>query len=92
MQCWVICFDIEDDAIRRRVGKRLLAYGKRVQWSVFEVLVGNAVELDRLRVELDEMIGDAGNLRLYPLCRDCRRQAIDQEGKPAVQFPHAHVL
>ena len=91
MNCWVVCFDIEDDRIRRNVGKSLLRYGKRVQRSVFEILVRNHVEFDTLRISLEEMIGESGELRLYPLCRDCRTKSLHQDGTAAVSFPIVHI-
>jgi len=37
MLYYLVCFDIEDNRYRRRLAKRLLACGHRVQRSVFEV-------------------------------------------------------
>jgi len=92
MQCWVACFDIEDDTVRRNVGKRLLRHGKRVQRSVFELLINNRAELDQLRTELDHLIGDTGDLRLYPLCRHCRVRSMNQSGDSAIRFPRVQIL
>ena len=51
-----------------------------------------ALELDELRVDLHEMIEETDDLRLYPMCRECRGKSLNQHGEPAVNFPRVHII
>ena len=65
---WVICYDIADNRRRNRIANALLGYGERVQESVFECHLDNAL-LRRLQAELLPLINtDTDRLRYYPLC------------------------
>jgi len=65
---WVVCYDITDNRRRNRVAKVLLGYGERVQESVFECHIDNAL-LRRLQAELLALVdADKDRLRYYPLC------------------------
>jgi CRISPR-associated protein Cas2 len=65
---WVVCYDITNDRRRNRVAKVLLGYGERVQESVFECHLNNAL-LRRLQAELLPLIDShSDRLRYYPLC------------------------
>jgi CRISPR-associated protein Cas2 len=75
---WVVSYDIVDDRRRQRIAGMLEAYGRRVQWSVFEChLVSEDREVlqSRLRTEMDL---ETDSIRWYPLCRWCRDRVIGQ--------------
>ncbi|KUI97422.1 CRISPR-associated endonuclease Cas2 [Vibrio sp. MEBiC08052] len=65
---YLVCFDIEDDKIRRRMGNKLLEFGERVQYSVFEIKCRTESQLNGLKRELEKLMegsenpGDAGSL------------------------------
>jgi len=63
MEVYVACFDISDDGLRTRAGKVLLCHGDRVQKSVFEISVRDRAELEGIRRELVEIVGDDDNIR-----------------------------
>jgi len=68
---WMIAYDIADHRARRRVERRLLEHGERVQKSVFECALDPA-RLTRLRKELAAHIDPrSDSIRYYPLCRWC---------------------
>ncbi len=92
MEVYVVCFDISDDRIRDRVGKRLLRYGERVQKSVFEVSVKGTGELDEMRRELREIAEDDDNIRFYRLCATCRSASSALDGGRIAHFPAVIVL
>ena len=94
MLAYVVCFDISDDAIRRAVGRRLEHFGHRVQRSVFEVSVENPGEMGALRQELLAHIEEEeeDDIRFYPLCRECRRKAVNAQGMRVAEFPAAVVV
>lgn len=92
MNTWLICFDIEDDNIRTRVGKALLEYGERVQRSVFEVVLRNETELDSLLGRVEELAGDETDVRIYRVCADCRRVSRTLTREPVMRCPAAIIL
>jgi CRISPR-associated protein Cas2 len=75
---WVIAYDIEDDAVRRRVHDILQNHGQRVQYSVFECWLTNP-ELDSLHAAVRTEIGDCDQVRWYPPCHACQ-QAVEWQG------------
>lgn len=57
-QIYLVCFDIENDRIRRKVGNALLVYGQRVQYSVFEICVTRPSQLESLKAELKNLLAE----------------------------------
>ncbi len=92
MEVYVVCFDISDDRIRDRLGKRLLRYGDRVQKSVFEVGVKNNTELEEMRRELRKIAQDDDNIRFYRLCANCRSASNALDSERVAHFPAVIVL
>lgn len=68
---YLVCFDIENDKARRKVGNLLLAYGDRVQYSVFEIALTNQSQLTELKYRLSKILHQHPNpdddLRFYYL-------------------------
>ena len=92
MHIYLACFDIIDDKNRDRAGKKLLAYGERVQKSVFEIALRRPQELEEIRQKLRPLLEEGDDLRLYRLCADCRSQSSDIKGERLAQFPAAVVV
>lgn len=87
----VVTYDIADDRRRVRVAKCMEAHGRRVQWSVFDCLLGEG-ELASLRRELATLIDpEEDSVRFYRLCRRCR-QTIDVLGTGSVRQDERLVL
>lgn len=68
---YVISYDIPDDGRRTRVADTLKDFGRRVQYSVFEALLDEA-----LRAQLEHRLGgilalDEDSVRLYAICAEC---------------------
>ena len=55
MRLYVISYDIADDDRRTDVSDALLSYGRRIQYSVFECVLGE-MTWAKLRVQLDGLI------------------------------------
>lgn len=55
MRLYVIAYDIADDDRRTDVSDALLSYGRRIQYSVFECVLGDTAWA-KLRVQLDGLI------------------------------------
>lgn len=88
MELYLVCFDISDDDLRRRIGNLLLGYGERVQRSVFEVAVRDQTDLEALRTELLALVepGDQ-DIRLYRLCASCRQTSVTLMGERIAALP-----
>ncbi len=67
----LVSYDIKDDKTRTRLAKKLLDFGPRVQFSVFEADVSSK-ELTRLKQMLGKVkLGERDSIRLYNLCETC---------------------
>ncbi len=99
---YLVCFDIEDDKIRRKVGTALLAYGNRVQYSVFEIQVRTDSVLRKLKAELTEIIQRYGSdhdeisesvdIRFYYLNSVTLARSSTLNDAPIGLFPSATIL
>ncbi|MDW7679424.1 MAG: CRISPR-associated endonuclease Cas2 [bacterium] len=64
-------YDIEDDKTRTRLANKLLDFGPRVQFSVFEADV-SPKELTKLNQVLSKVsLGERDSIRLYSFCESC---------------------
>lgn len=71
---YVICYDIPDDKRRIRVAKCLDGYGDRMQFSVFEAVLDQAL-IERLMGKLGNLIDPAeDSVKVYALCSNCARK------------------
>lgn len=72
MKLFLVTYDIADDAVRDRVARRLLREGRRVQESVFEIVVRNDAAFARLTQDLARLCVApfTGQIRWYGLNRD----------------------
>ncbi|MEB3197706.1 MAG: CRISPR-associated endonuclease Cas2 [Candidatus Sericytochromatia bacterium] len=78
---FAVAFDVADDRRRRRLVKRLSAWGRRAQFSVFECQVA-LPDLARFEAELrEELEADEDRLAFYELCASCRRR-VRRHGQP----------
>lgn len=92
MLIYLVCFDIQDDKSRRRVGKELLKHGRRVQYSVFEVAFKQANQLDNLKPRLKKHLEPGDDLRFYFLPKIARDSSYTIEDDPVALFPSAITL
>lgn len=71
---YVICYDIPDDKRRLKVAKCLDGFGDRIQYSVFEAVLDDAL-VDKLIGKLQKIIDDKEDqIRVYVLCASCARK------------------
>lgn len=67
MLLYVVAYDIPDDKRRRKVSHLLQGYGRRVQYSVFELVVSSG-KFDELRLRLKKLVRlSEDNIRFYPV-------------------------
>lgn len=95
-QIYLVCFDIEDDKIRRKIGDKLLAYGHRVQYSVFEIAITQDSQLKQLKAQLNALLEQAdtisNDLRFYNLNTTTLARSFTLNEQPIGVFPSATIL
>jgi CRISPR-associated endonuclease Cas2 len=93
---FIICFDVSSARLRRRICNNLLAFGKRVQESVFEVSLPDAASFMRLKRDLNMLAAnDSGgtvNIRFYYANAVTLAKSGTLDDLPVCQFPSAIVL
>ena len=102
MLTYLVCFDIDDDKIRRKVGTTLLAYGNRVQYSVFEIQVRTDSMLRQLKTELTDIISrytcdkddvnESIDIRFYYLNKVTLARSSTLNDEAIGLFPSATIL
>jgi len=85
MQRYVVAYDISNDKNRRKVGEALEAFGKRVNYSVFEIQVKTKVQKNALEKELLTLLNSKeDSLRFYHICQNCveKSWSLGEESAP----------
>jgi len=72
----LITYDISSDKRRNKIDKLLSSYGKRVNYSVFELDIKSHI-YETLKVKLTELIGKHDSVRLYRLDKTALENAIE---------------
>ena len=83
---YLVSYDITKTKVRNKVAKKLLDYGKRVQYSVFECDIPEK-RYAKMYSELMKLMKkeEQGNIRIYTICGNCI-QKITTIGVPAESF------
>lgn len=73
----VVAYDVPVDRRRQKLAQRLLDFGERVQYSVFEMDLGSPSTFERMLARVRQTI-DAGedSVRVYRLCPACRGNLV----------------
>jgi len=85
---YVVTYDISDNKIRQKVGDALGAYGRRVNYSVFEIELKSKSQISSLEDELLSLINPKiDSLRFYSVCANCmqRSWSLGEEPTPFEQ-------
>ena len=73
---WLVCYDIRDEKRLRRVARLLEGFGLRVQKSVFECWLTDAL-LKELKAEAAKLVdADVDDIRYFSLCAHCRQRSL----------------
>ena len=73
MDFYVITYDIPENRPRTKLANLLEDYGKRVQYSVFEIWL-TATQMRELYRKIDALLAEEpGQVRFYRLCADCQK-------------------
>lgn len=92
MQYFLICYDIEQDTRRNRMAKCLLRWGRRVQYSVFEMACKSQADYKRLCAELEKIRQADDNVRIYCFNQNTRMQSGELNGQPMRHCPAVIIL
>ena len=92
MNYYLICYDIEDDGRRNRVAKCLERWGRRVQYSVFDVAGKNEQDYKKLCLKLERLRRNGDSVRIYCLDRHTRKQSGELGGQPMRHCPAVVVV
>lgn len=92
MRVYLVCFDIEDDRCRRKLGDLLLRYGDRVQYSVFEISLDNEDALETLCRKCQKYVEESDKLYFYWLNKESRKKCRDVWGERIAVFPAGIIL
>lgn len=71
---YVVCYDIADDYLRDRLSNRLLDFGTRVQFSVFECALDDRHYRRMVERVRDVPVRPTDRVRIYRVCRNCVEQ------------------
>ena len=72
----LVSYDIVDDKMRTKLAKRLLNFGRRVQYSVFECDL-NKKQIGLLQKAVARYVDrETDSLRIYSLCESCQENLI----------------
>ena len=74
---YVVSYDISSDKTRNKVSKKLLDYGKRVQYSVFECDIDTRM-YKKMYTELVKITEDMedGSIRFYFIDKNCQSKIV----------------
>ena len=92
MNYYLICYDIEDDGRRDRMARCLKRWGRRVQYSVFEVACKGQPDYRKLCAELEQIRQGDDNVRVYCFNQRTRTQSGELGGPPMRHCPAVVVL
>lgn len=88
MHRYVVAYDISNDKSRRKIGEALEAFGKRVNYSVFEIQVKTKAQKNALEDELLKLLKPKeDSLRFYHMCQNCveKSWSLGEESAPFEQ-------
>lgn len=74
-QWCLVCYDIRDPKRWRLVFKLLKGYGTSLQYSIFKCHL-NQRQLERMRWELEKVLGAEDSLMIAGLCKNCTARVV----------------
>ncbi len=91
---FIVSYDIENDKTRTRFSKFLEQYGRRLQYSVFEIKNSRRI-LENIKLELNhrykKIFTNNDSVIIYGICESCEKKIIrigypSQEEKEVMFF------
>lgn len=81
MSLYVACYDIASDSRRARVADLLKSYGRRVQFSVFEIDV-DPDEFEELRFQIGLLLARSDLFDFFPIDRRDPKRRVSWQRAP----------
>ena len=85
MANYIVTYDISDNKRRKKVSDILEGYGKRVNYSVFEIQLFTKAQKKSIERELlKELNPKKDSLRFYHICKNCidKSWSLGEENAP----------
>ncbi len=85
MANYIVTYDISDNKRRKKVSDILEGYGKRVNYSVFEIQLSTKAQKKSIERELlKELNPKKDSLRFYHICKNCidKSWSLGEENAP----------
>ena len=92
MKYFLVCYDIEDDRRRNKIARCLTGWGRRVQYSVFEVACGHETDLNLMCEQLEKLRECGDSIRIYRFNEHTRQQSGELNGAKMRHCPAVLVL
>lgn len=77
---YLVSYDVRDSKRLRKAAKKLLAYGSRIQYSLFRCRL-TQTELEKLNWELNQILEEEDDLLIIEICDRCSAKIRDSAGK-----------
>jgi len=92
MSLYIVAYDISSNRRRKKVSDILEGYGKRVQYSVFEVIVASS-KYNELKRRLRRYFNpDEDSIRFYPISKHTLDQVEIWGGTPLLEAQRSIVI
>lgn len=91
---FIVSYDIESDSVRTKFSKFLKQYGRRLQYSVFEIKNSHRI-LENIKAEINhkykKVFTNNDSVIIYGICKSCNDKMVRigyhaQEEKEVVFF------
>jgi len=89
---FIVSYDIVDNKKRTKLSKKLCNYGQRVQYSVFECSLNKSQYQEMVKETLKFVDLEKDSLRIYKLCRDCRKKITSYGIKRGIGDDNAPII
>jgi len=83
----IICYDFKDDKVRARFSKFLKQYGRKVQYSVYEIRNSSRVLkniTDEIELKYKKQFKGSDSILIFRVCDGCKNKII-RYGYPAYE-------
>lgn len=75
----IISYDFEEDKIRTKFSRFLEGYGRRIQYSVFEIRNSDRVLqniLTEINVKYQKTFSGADSIIIFQVCEGCKKKVL----------------
>ena len=83
---YLLCYDIRDQQRWGKVYRILKGLGEHLQLSIFRVHL-NQKQLEKLRLDLEQIMEKEDNLMIVCLCNSCAQRVIDSRDESLWKRP-----